>query len=113
MRNWFTYRALGGDFIVEQDCRTLNGITVRAIYEGDDETFMSRVLDFARGFVPPAKASKAVGAIKRAVQTGAEIPFETALALERELQQQLFESEDAREGLAANVEKRKPAFKGR
>src|SRR5207244_164788 len=41
---------------------------------------------------------------KRSVQTGAEIPFESALALERELQQQLFQSEDAKEGIAANVE---------
>lgn len=86
---------------------------VNAIYEGDDATFMGQVLDFARGFAPPAKASKAVGAIKRAVQTGAELPFEYALALERELQQQLFQSEDAKEGLAAYVEKRKPAFKGK
>jgi enoyl-CoA hydratase/carnithine racemase len=85
---------------------------VNEVYEGDDATFMSRVLDFARGFVPPAKASKAVGAIKRAVQTGAEIPFETALALERELQQQLFASGDAKEGIAAYVEKRKAEFKG-
>jgi enoyl-CoA hydratase/carnithine racemase len=86
---------------------------INEIYEGDDATFMSRVLDFARGFTPPARASKAVGAIKRAVQTGAEIPFETALALERELQQQLFQSGDAREGLAAYVEKRKAEFKGK
>jgi enoyl-CoA hydratase len=86
---------------------------VNEVYEGDDTTFMSRVLDFARGFVPPAKASKAVGAIKRAVQTGAEIPFETALALERELQQQLFASGDAKEGIAAYVEKRKAEFKGK
>jgi enoyl-CoA hydratase len=86
---------------------------VNEIYEGDNETFMSRVLDFARGFVPPNKASRAVGAIKRAVQTGAEIPFETALALERELQQQLFQSEDAKEGLSAYVGKRKPEFKGK
>ena len=86
---------------------------VNEVYEGDDATFMSRVLDFARGFVPPNKASKAVGAIKRAVQTGAEIPFETALALERELQQQLFASGDAKEGIAAYVEKRKAEFKGR
>jgi enoyl-CoA hydratase/carnithine racemase len=35
------------------------------------------------------------------------------LALERELQQRLFESEDAREGIAANLEKRPAAFKGR
>ena len=39
--------------------------------------------------------------------------FAEGLALERELQQQLFESEDAHEGLAANVEKRRPGFKGR
>jgi enoyl-CoA hydratase len=86
---------------------------VNEVYEGDEATFMSRVLDFARGFVPPNKASKAVGAIKRAVQTGAEIPFETALALERELQQQLFASGDAKEGIAAYVEKRKAEFKGK
>ncbi len=42
---------------------------------------------------------------------GAEIPFESALTLERELQQQLFQSEDAKEGLAAYVEKRAPQFK--
>ena len=36
----------------------------------------------------------------------------TALALERELQQQLFQSDDAKEGLAAYVEKRAPQFKG-
>jgi enoyl-CoA hydratase/carnithine racemase len=86
---------------------------VNTIYEGDNETFMSQVIDYARGFVPPNKASRAVGAIKRAVQTGAEIPFETALGLERELQQQLFQSEDAKEGLSAYVGKRKPEFKGK
>jgi enoyl-CoA hydratase/carnithine racemase len=86
---------------------------VNHVYEGDDATFMSRVVDFAGGFLPPNKASKAVGLIKRAVQTGAEIPFETALSLERELQQQLFQSQDAKEGLAAYIEKRKPDFKGK
>ncbi|HJZ13288.1 MAG TPA: enoyl-CoA hydratase-related protein [Acidobacteriota bacterium] len=76
------------------------------------ETFMEEVKNYARQFVPPGKASKAVGLIKRAVQTGSELPFQEALALERELQQQLFESEDAREGLAAYLEKRKPNFRG-
>ncbi len=59
------------------------------------------MVEYARQFVPPAGASKAVGRIKRAVQTGIELPFQDALALERELQQQLFESEDAAEGLKA------------
>jgi hypothetical protein len=35
------------------------------------------------------------------------------LALEQELQIQLFKSEDAREGLDSYVEKRVPRFKGR
>lgn len=76
-------------------------------------TFREALLDYARQFTPPNRAAKAVGHIKRAVQSGMEISFSEALALERELQQRLFESEDAREGLAANLEKRKPVFAGR
>src|ERR671916_702226 len=56
----------------------------------------------ARKFPPPHRASRAVGHIKRAVQSGLEMSFSDGLALERELQQRLFESEDAREGIAAN-----------
>jgi len=77
------------------------------------EQFASLVRSYAAQFTTPGKAAHAVGRIKRAVQTGAEISFETGLALERELQQQLFQSEDAREGIQAYVEKRKPEFKGR
>ncbi len=87
---------------------------INNIYEAENAaTFIERVLDYAREFTPPNRASHAVGRIKRSVQTGAEIPFESALALERELQQQLFQSEDAKEGLEAYVNKRKPIFKGR
>ncbi len=75
--------------------------------------FMNQVMDYSRQFTTPNKASRAVGRIKRAVQTGAEIPFESALALERELQQQLFLSADAKEGLDAYVSKRKAEFKGK
>lgn len=81
------------------------------IFESD--AFENRVMEFAQQFVPPAKASKAVGRIKRAVQTGIELPFQDALAFERELQQQLFESEDAGEGLAAYLEKRLAKFQGK
>jgi enoyl-CoA hydratase/carnithine racemase len=76
------------------------------------EGWWERVMEYARSFCPPNKAAKAVGRIKRAVQTGWEIPFESALALERELQQQLFQSEDAVEGIAAYNQKRKPKFTG-
>ena len=77
------------------------------------EAFTAQVMEYARRFTTPGRAAGAVGRIKRSVQTGAEIPFESALALERELQQQLFQSEDAREGLSAYVEKRAPNFKGK
>lgn len=87
---------------------------VNQVFEAETtEQFAQMVHDYAAQFTAPNKAAHAVGRIKRAVQTGGEISFETGLALERELQQQLFQSEDAREGIAAYVEKRKPAFKGR
>lgn len=75
--------------------------------------FLEQVTAYAAQFTTPNKAAGAVGRIKRAVQTGAEIPFESALALERELQQQLFQAEDAKEGLDAYVNKRKPVFKNK
>jgi enoyl-CoA hydratase/carnithine racemase len=81
--------------------------------EEEGKSWWDRVMEYAWSFCPPNKASKAVGRIKRAVQTGWEIPLESGLALERELQQQLFQSEDAREGLAAYAGKRKPEFTGR
>lgn len=87
---------------------------VNHVYEADTAVaFLDQVMTYARQFTPPHKAARAVGRIKRSVQSGAEIPFEYGLALERELQQQLFQSEDAREGIEAYVQKRKPQFKGR
>jgi len=77
------------------------------------DEFNEKIQKYAEGFCPPHRASKAIGRIKRSVQTGAEIPFESALAVERELQQQLFQSDDAKEGLTAYVEKRKPSFSGK
>jgi enoyl-CoA hydratase len=84
---------------------------IHYIYERD--RFWQEVMDYARQFCPPNKASRAVGRIKRSVVTGSEVPFAEALGLERELQQLLFTSEDAKEGLAAYVEKRQPQFKGK
>ena len=84
---------------------------INDIYER--ENFMENILEYARQFCPPNKAAKAVGRIKRAVQTGWEIPMESALAVERENQQLLFQSEDAKEGLAAYVDKRPAEFKAK
>jgi enoyl-CoA hydratase len=83
----------------------------------DDEvlagrTFLEAVLAYARQFTPPHKASRAVGRIKRALVSGLESGFGEGLSLERELQQWLFESDDAKEGIAASLEKRTPKFTG-
>jgi enoyl-CoA hydratase/carnithine racemase len=79
----------------------------------DRENFMESVMEYARQFCPPNKAAKAVGHIKRAVQTGWELPMESALAIERELQASLFSSQDAKEGLSAYVDKRAAEFKAK
>jgi enoyl-CoA hydratase/carnithine racemase len=89
------------------------GIVNQIIDAETGEQFMQAVTAYTAQFTLPNKAAGAVGRIKRSVQTGAEVSFESALALERELQQQLFQSEDAKEGLAAYVEKRKPVFTGK
>ena len=81
--------------------------------EENGKKWWDRVMEYAWSFCPPNKAAKAVGRIKRSVQTGWEIPFESALAVERELQQQLFQSDDAKEGLGAYNQKRKPQFAGK
>jgi len=87
---------------------------VNQIFDAETgEQFMQQVMEYAGQFTTPNKAAAAVGRIKRSVQTGAEVSFEAGLALERELQQQLFQSEDAKEGLDAYVNKRKPIFRNR
>ncbi|HKW23418.1 MAG TPA: enoyl-CoA hydratase-related protein [Ktedonobacterales bacterium] len=84
---------------------------INYIYES--EGFWDKVMEYAHGFCPPNKASKAVGRLKRSVQSGSEVSFSEALAIERELQQLCFQSDDAKEGIAAYQEKRKPTFKAR
>ncbi len=87
---------------------------VNDVYDaGSRDEFLAQVLDYARRFTPPNAAARAIGNIKRAVQTGGELPFQDALAVERELQQLLFQSQDAKEGISAYVEKRKPSFQAR
>jgi enoyl-CoA hydratase/carnithine racemase len=73
---------------------------------GSDADFEEHVAKLAAG--PPL----AIAAIKRAAHEGSQMSLDDGLALERELIEQLFRSQDAREGLSAFTEKRKAAFTG-
>ncbi len=99
--------ATGRTFSFEQ---ALDWGIVSDVFEGDAASFREQVLTYARQFTSPNKAPMAVGHIKRAVQTGLELPLNDALALERELQSLLFKSADAKEGIAAYNEKRVAKF---
>lgn len=101
-----------GELFTFEVCKEM-GLIDRLFVADTGESLLEQVLEYARQFTTPGKASMAVGRIKRSVQTGAEIPLEYGLALERELQQQLFQSEDAKEGIEAYIGKRKAEFKGR
>lgn len=102
-----------GKLLEFEDAEKLGIINYVWPAEENGKKWWDRVMEYAWSFCPPNKAAKAVGRIKRSVQTGWEIPLESALAVERELQQQLFVSEDAKEGLSAFSEGRKAEFAGK
>ncbi len=102
--------ATGRTFSFEQ---ALDWGIVSDVFEGDAASFREQIMTYAKQFTTPNKAPMAVGHIKRAVQTGLELPLNDALALERELQSLLFKSEDAKEGIASYNEKRMARFKNK
>ena len=59
------------------------------------------------------RAPLAARLIKDAVLAAYEVPLEQGLAYEKRLFSLLFSTEDAKEGMAAFVQKRPPEFKGR
>ena len=77
---------------------------------GADE-LRERTLEYARALA--AGATKAISNIKLAVHEGLVLGLERGLTRERELVEELFRSEDGREGIAAFAEKRTPTFSGR
>ncbi len=81
---------------------------VNYVYPMDE--LWDKTMEYASGLANGP--SRAVGLIKRSVVEGLEVPLKQALALERELQNRLFATKDAHEGLTAWVEKRKPVFEG-
>jgi enoyl-CoA hydratase/carnithine racemase len=81
---------------------------VDAVFPADQ--LHERTLDYAEKLA--SGATMAIGNIKLAVNEGIDDGLDRGLARERELVEQLFLSEDGREGLTAFTEKRQPAFRG-
>lgn len=72
---------------------------------------MTRALQLAETIA--ANGPLAVRAAKKAVDEGADLPLEEALALEQRLSKTLFATSDAAEGPRAFAEKRPPRFEAR
>ena len=72
---------------------------------------LDRTLERARAYA--SGPTFAIGRIKKAAVQGFGLRLDEGLALERKLLIELFKSEDAKEGVTAFVEKRKPSYKGK
>jgi enoyl-CoA hydratase len=77
----------------------------------EPENLMDEVMKFANRLA--SGAGKAMGNIKAAVLEGIDLPMDQALAVERKYGLENLKTRDAREGLMAFAEKRKPDFQGR
>jgi len=104
------YRAkewmMTGRFMTAAECKVWG--LVHQIAAPDDllDTALALADQLAR------KAPLAVLALKKLVNEGRDASLETAQAYDRVFLAHLFHSEDAREGIAAFVEKRQPVFRG-
>jgi enoyl-CoA hydratase len=83
---------------------------VHYVYE--PATYWDEVMQFARQFCPPNKASKAVGRIKLAARAALETSISEGILIEHETLQQLYESKDGREGVSAYLQRRQPTYTG-
>jgi enoyl-CoA hydratase/carnithine racemase len=94
--------------------KPLNPATAAELGVVDRLVAPDRLLPEAMSFAATLAAGPtvAIGEIKLAAKQGLEMPLESALALERGGIFRLFETADAKEGMTAFAEKRKPSWKG-
>lgn len=98
---------LSGDMVHAHEAHRI-GLFNRVVA---DDAHMSEVYSFARTLA--AKPPLAVSRAKRTMRAAVRGSLGQVLALELEQQLALFETDDAREGLLAFIEKRAPDFRGR
>ena len=98
---------LRGTTLSPQDAHSV-GVVDDVVPAGE---LLDRALDRARAYA--TGPTYAIGQIKLATVLGHGMSLAEGLRLEREALIRVFRSEDAREGVTAFVEKRKPSYKGR
>ncbi len=81
---------------------------VERVFEVDE--VREKTFEYARNLVNGA--TYAVGNIKLSIMNGKEMPLNAAVRYEGELQNLLFRSKDAKEGLSSFLDKRNAAFQG-
>ncbi len=84
---------------------------VHYVYDPGD--YWGEVMGYAKQFCPPNKASMAVGRIKLAARAAIETSITEGIIIEHETLQQVYTSEDAKEGTSAYLGRRQAVYKGR
>jgi len=98
--------AMTGDRLSAQDAEKW-GLIWKCV---EDSALMSESENLARQFADGP--TRSLGLIKQAMYASAGNDLSTQLDLERDFQREIGKGEDYKEGVAAFLEKRKPAFRG-
>lgn len=92
---------------------TINEALARGLARAvDHSSWPQSAINWLGRFVSPRGASMSIGYAKFAVVQGASLSPDAGMLLERHLQEQLFRSRDASEGMKAYLEKRSTTFRG-
>jgi enoyl-CoA hydratase len=75
------------------------------------EELLTECVKYAEGIV--GRASVSISVIKRCINVGLDRSMADGLAIEMDGLRELLQTEDAREGVSAFIEKRKPQFRGK